>query len=260
MNKYLTRAITNPAYNKVRDAIKEILQWAPGSVGGLMEEVAGRLEESVKHLLTPGMIFEALGFRYVGPVDGHDLDALVGTFSRVREMNGPILVHLLSQKGKGFHLAEEDPWTWHAASPFDKISGTVAKRKAGLPRYQKVFGRGLTDLASENDKIVAITAAMPDGTRHQYLLGHPPGPLLRRRHRRGAWRDLRGRAGHRGRAPGRGHLLDVPATWPSTRLYTTWPFKTFRSCSASIEPVWPAKTVRPTTEPSTWRTCLPCRA
>ncbi len=164
MNKYLTRAITNPAYNKVRDAIKEILQWAPGSVGGLMEEVAGRLEESVKHLLTPGMIFEALGFRYVGPVDGHDLDALVGTFSRVREMNGPILVHLLSQKGKGFHLAEEDPWTWHAASPFDKITGTVAKRKAGLPRYQKVFGRGLTDLASENDKIVAITAAMPDGT------------------------------------------------------------------------------------------------
>jgi len=165
MSKYLTRAITNPAYNKLRDGVKEILSRAPLGVGGLMEEVAGRLEESVKHLLTPGVLFEALGFRYVGPIDGHDMDVLVDTLSRVRNMNGPILVHVLTQKGKGFNLAEKDPWTWHAASPFDKATGgTTAKSKAGRSRYQQVFGRGLTELASENPKVVAITAAMPDGT------------------------------------------------------------------------------------------------
>ena len=79
-------------------------------------------------------------------------------------MKGPVLVHCLTQKGKGFHLAEEDPWTWHAASPFDKITGHGKKAKTGLPRYQKVFGKGLTELANENPKVVAITAAMPDGT------------------------------------------------------------------------------------------------
>ena len=164
MNKYLTRAITNPAYNKLRDVVKDVLQRAPRSLGGFMQEVMGRLEESVKHLLTPGMIFEALGFRYVGPVDGHDLDAVMDTLARVKPMSGPILVHLLTRKGKGFSLAEQDPWTWHAASPFDKITGLAPKSKGGLPRYQNVFGQGLTDLATENPKVVAITAAMPDGT------------------------------------------------------------------------------------------------
>lgn len=164
LNKYLTSVVTNPAYNRVRDAVKEVLHRAPRSVGGLMEEVAGRLEESVKHMLTPGMIFEALGFRYIGPVDGHDLDALVDTFARVKALHGPILVHVLTRKGKGFDPAEADPWTWHAASPFDKISGISVKKKSGLPRYQKVFGQALTDLAGENEKVVAITGAMPDGT------------------------------------------------------------------------------------------------
>jgi 1-deoxy-D-xylulose-5-phosphate synthase len=165
LNKYLTSVVTNPAYNRVRDLVKDVLQRAPRSLGQVMEEVAGKLEDGVTHLFTPGMLFEALGFRYVGPVDGHDMDALVDTFSKVKKMRGPILVHVLTQKGKGFHLAEEDPWTWHAASPFDKISGSATKKKAaGLPRYQKVFGQGLVDLASENDRVVAITAAMPDGT------------------------------------------------------------------------------------------------
>ncbi|WP_405284777.1 1-deoxy-D-xylulose-5-phosphate synthase [Gaopeijia maritima] len=164
LNKYLTSMVTNPAYNKVRDVVKDVLHRAPRSLGHLMEEVAGKLEDGVKHMLTPGMLFEALGFRYIGPVDGHDLDELVDTFSRVRKMSGPILVHVLTQKGKGFHLAEDDPWTWHAASPFDKISGAAHAKKAGRPRYQKVFGKGLVELADEDPRIVAITAAMPDGT------------------------------------------------------------------------------------------------
>ncbi len=164
LNQYLTSMVTNPAYNKVRDVVKEVLHRAPRGLGSMMEEVAGKLEDGVKHLLTPGMLFEALGFRYVGPIDGHDLDALVDTFGRVRRMRGPILVHVLTRKGKGFHLAEDDPWTWHAAAPFDKVSGSATRKKAGPPRYQKVFGQGLVELANDDPRIVAITAAMPDGT------------------------------------------------------------------------------------------------
>ena len=167
MNKYLTGMITNPAYNKVRGVVKEVLHRVPTNLGALMEEAAGKLEESLKHMLTPGMIFQELGFRYVGPVEGHDLDALLETLARVRKLEGPILVHVITSKGKGFHLAEEDPWTWHAASPFDKITGHGKKKGSAapaLPRYQKVFGTALTELAGEDPRVIAITAAMPDGT------------------------------------------------------------------------------------------------
>jgi len=164
LNKYLNTVVTNPAYNRVRDAVKDVLHRVPSSFGHMMEEVAGKLEDGVKHFLTPGMLFEALGFTYVGPVDGHDLDALVPTLRNVRRMHGPVLVHCITQKGKGFDLAEKDPWTWHASSPFDKVSGSRIKKAGGLPRYQKVFGKGLVELAEENPKVIAITAAMPDGT------------------------------------------------------------------------------------------------
>jgi 1-deoxy-D-xylulose-5-phosphate synthase len=167
MNKYLTGMITNPVYNKVRSAVRDVLHRVPTSLGQLMEEAAVKLDESMKHMLTPGMLFQELGFRYIGPIEGHDLDALVETLGRVRNLKGTILVHVITRKGKGFHLAEEDPWTWHAASPFDKITGRGRKKLSttvALPRYQKVFGTGLTELAAENPKVVAITAAMPDGT------------------------------------------------------------------------------------------------
>ena len=174
MNKYLTGMITNPAYNKVRNLVKEVLHRAPTSLGSAMEEMAGRLEESAKHLLTPGLIFEELGFRYVGPVDGHDVGALVDTFKRVRKMRGPILVHALTQKGKGFTHAEDDPWTWHASGPFDKVTGKTSKKSPGLPRYQKVFGKGLIELADADPKVVTITAAMPDGTStDMFAEAHP---------------------------------------------------------------------------------------
>ena len=164
MNKYLTGMITNPAYNRARELVKEVLQRTPTGLGDLMQDVAGKLEESVKHMLTPGLIFEELGFRYVGPVDGHDVHALVDRLSRVKRLKGPILVHVLTQKGKGFVHAEEDPWTWHASGPFDKVTGRGLKKRGGLPRYQKVFGQGLVELAGDDERVVAITAAMPDGT------------------------------------------------------------------------------------------------
>lgn len=160
MNKYLTGMITNPAYNKVRNLVRDVLHRTPQ----VMEEMVVRLEESAKHLLTPGSLFEELGFRYVGPIDGHDVNALVDTFSRVKDMQRTILVHVITRKGKGYTRAEDDPWTWHAAAPFDPATGQGTKKGRGLPRYQKVFGKGLIELADRDPKVVAITAAMPDGT------------------------------------------------------------------------------------------------
>jgi 1-deoxy-D-xylulose-5-phosphate synthase len=168
MNKYLTGIITNPMYNRVRDEVKGLIHRAPGSVRGVMEGLAGRFEESVKNMFVPGMIFEELGFRYVGPVDGHDIDAVVDTLSNVKKMNGPILVHMITRKGKGYDPAEKDPYKWHGAKPFDKVTGQGTKSGGGgLPRYQAAFGKGLTELGARDPKVVAITAAMPDGTSTQ---------------------------------------------------------------------------------------------
>ena len=164
MNKYLTGVMTHPVYNRIREEVKELLSKGPGGVKGIMRRVVSRTEESVKGLFVPGMLFEELGFRYIGPVDGHDLDSLVDTLGRVRPLDGPILVHVITQKGKGFSLAEENAYKWHAASPFDKISGEAKKGGGGLPRYQKVFGKGLKELGELDSRIVAFTAGMPDGT------------------------------------------------------------------------------------------------
>jgi len=174
MNKYLTGMITNPAYNKVREVVKEVLHRTPGAVGDVMEEVAGRMEESFKHLITPGLIFEELGFKYVGPVDGHDVEKLVDTFRRVKKMKSSVLVQALTRKVKGFSRAEDDPWWGHAPGTFDKMTGEVSKKSAGLPRYQKVFGKGLIELADADPKVVTITAAMPDGTStDMFAKAHP---------------------------------------------------------------------------------------
>ncbi len=158
IHKYLTRITTNRLYNRFRNELKGLLQRAPA-----VEDLAIKLEESVKNLLVPGTLFEELGFRYFGPVDGHDLDALLDTFKSVKEMTGPRLVHVVTKKGKGFPLAEENPVAWHGASPFDKLSGQMAK-KSGLPAYTKVFGQGLTELGAKNPEVAVITAAMPSGT------------------------------------------------------------------------------------------------
>ena len=164
MNKYLTGVMTNPVYNRIRDEVKELLSKGPGGAKGVMRRIASRTEESVKSLFVPGMLFEELGFRYIGPVDGHDLDSLVDTLARVRLLEGPMLVHVITQKGKGFSPAEQDAYTWHARPPFDKISGEVKKGSGGLPRYQKVFGQGLKELGELDSRVVAFTAGMPDGT------------------------------------------------------------------------------------------------
>ncbi len=164
MNKYLTSMITNPVYNRVRREVKDLIHRVPSTLGDAMEHFAYKVDESVKNIFMPGMLFQELGFRYVGPIEGHDLDALVERLSAVRRMRGPILVHVLTQKGKGFSFAEEDPFKWHAAKPFDKDSGSAKPGGGGLPRYQKVFGQGLVELGEMDPNVVAITAGMRDGT------------------------------------------------------------------------------------------------
>jgi 1-deoxy-D-xylulose-5-phosphate synthase len=160
MNKYLTRIRSNPLYNRVRDEVKGIIHRLPEP----MEHLAVKLDDSLKNMFVPGMVFEDLGFRYVGPIDGHDTGELVETLRNVRDMHGPRVVHVITQKGKGYPQAERDPVGWHGAKPFDKISGEVHKKSAGLPRYTKVLGRGLVELGAMHDDLVVITAAMPGGT------------------------------------------------------------------------------------------------
>jgi 1-deoxy-D-xylulose-5-phosphate synthase len=164
MHKYLTAVVTNPLYNRVRAEIKNMIHRTPTSIAGVMESVAIKLEESAKTLLTPGILFEELGFRYVGPVDGHDLNALVDTLRHVRQWKGPTLVHVLTRKGKGYPMAEQNPVVWHGAKPFDKISGEMASKKSETPAYTSVFGKGLVELAADHPEMAVITAAMPSGT------------------------------------------------------------------------------------------------
>src|SRR5687768_3880537 len=135
MSKYLMKVVTNPLYNRLRSEVKNVLQHTPE----VMESFVVKLEESAKGLLTPGALFEELGFRYVGPVDGHDLPSLVATLRNVKSWKGPRLVHVVTKKGKGYAVAEQNPVVWHGATPFDKISGEMAKKKGAPPAYTNVF-------------------------------------------------------------------------------------------------------------------------
>ena len=161
MHKYLTSIQRNPLYNRVRSKIGEIVDTV-GPVGIIVR----KWEESMKSFLTPGVLFEELGFRYFGPIDGHDIDALVDTFAAVREFGGPRLVHVITQKGKGFPAGEHATGEkWHALPPgHDPSTGKQLKSSTTNPAYTAVFGKGLAELGTENPKVAVITAAMPSGT------------------------------------------------------------------------------------------------
>jgi 1-deoxy-D-xylulose-5-phosphate synthase len=159
INTYLTKIRSNPVYNRVRDEVKSLIHRLPEPV----EQLAVRLDDSLKNMFVAGMLFEDLGLRYVGPINGHDMESLLDTLENVRSMHGPRVVHVLTQKGKGYPQAEKDPVVWHGAKPFDKVSGQMAKG-GGLPAYTKVFGRGLVELGARVPGLAVITAAMPDGT------------------------------------------------------------------------------------------------
>ena len=163
MSKYLTSIQRNPLYNRVRSAIGSVVDAAPGPLAGVGTLVR-KWEESVKAFLTPGILFEELGFRYFGPIDGHDIDVLMDTFAAVRDMNGPRLIHCITQKGRGFPAGEHIE-KWHALPPgHDPATGKQRKVSTANTAYTAAFGQGLVELAKEDHKIVAITGAMPSGT------------------------------------------------------------------------------------------------
>jgi 1-deoxy-D-xylulose-5-phosphate synthase len=163
ISNYFTEIIAHPSYNRLKQNVYEMTgkldQW-----GDRIRKVAARVEGGLKVIITPGMLFEALGFRYFGPVNGHNLPKMIKLFTEVRKYGGPILVHVITQKGKGYAPAEADAQKLHGVTPFDKDTGVSPKKPNVPPAYTKVFGQALVELARENTKIVGITAAMPDGT------------------------------------------------------------------------------------------------
>ncbi|GLC27415.1 1-deoxy-D-xylulose-5-phosphate synthase [Roseisolibacter agri] len=163
MHKYLTSVQRNSLYNRLRSKIGEIADGMGGKTG-VPGTLLRKWEESVKAFLTPGVLFEELGFRYFGPIDGHDIDQLVDTFAAVRELKGPRLVHVITQKGKGFP-AGESVEKWHALPPgHDPSTGKQLKASTANPAYTAVFGKGLAELGTLDPDVAVITAAMPSGT------------------------------------------------------------------------------------------------
>ncbi len=174
MSKYLNSIQRNSLYNRVRSAIGEIVDHAPGPLSSV-GTIVRKWEESVKTFLTPGVLFEELGFRYFGPIDGHDIGAMIDTLSAVRAMKGPRLVHVITQKGKGFPAGERSVEKWHALPPgHDPATGAQRKQSTANPNYTKLFGAGLVELANHDKSVVAITAAMPSGTgTDAFAKAHP---------------------------------------------------------------------------------------
>ncbi|MCG6959875.1 1-deoxy-D-xylulose-5-phosphate synthase [bacterium BMS3Abin03] len=163
ISNYFTEMISHPDYNKFKGQIWD-LTGKLDQFGDRMRKIAARLESGIKSVITPGMLFEALGFRYFGPINGHNVHQLVKIFEQVKDLKGPILVHAITEKGKGYEPAEGHSQRLHASTPFDKLTGKAIKKASSKTSYTKIFGNALVELVNQNPKIVGITAAMPDGT------------------------------------------------------------------------------------------------
>ena len=162
MSAHLSQIMTGQVMRKIKGQIDEMLQSIPG-VGKNISNFAHKIDDAIKGVFIPGRLFEDLGFRYVGPLDGHDTDTLIENLEDLKGSKGPTLVHVITRKGKGYQLAEEKAETWHGASPFNIETGAFLKKKSN-PAYTAVFADALIDLAKQDEKIVGITAAMPSGT------------------------------------------------------------------------------------------------
>ena len=165
INKYLGSIIANPVTVRLREWVKGMIEKTSHVVGGpKLVEFAKSVEESIKNLWSPGMLFEELGFRYFGPIDAHNVEQLIQTFDIVKTLKGPRVVHVISEKGKGFPLPEPDLEKYHARAPYDPVTGKLKAVTSGPPQWTKIFGDAITQLAAENPGFVTITAAMPSGT------------------------------------------------------------------------------------------------
>ncbi len=159
LSNYLARVISGRFYAQLREGGKKALRQMP-----TMRKLAGRSEEHVKGMVLPGTLFEEMGFNYVGPIDGHDLKALLRALRTIKTVHGPQLLHVVTCKGKGYAPAEADPITWHGPGPFDPASGTIHQEKSSAPTYSNIFGDWLCDMAQRDERIVAVTPAMREGS------------------------------------------------------------------------------------------------
>jgi len=164
ISKTLGRIVASPFTNRMREHIKHLTIKAGHLFGERVVEFAKNVEESAKNLFSQGMLFEELGFRYFGPIDGHDVQKLCETLKFVGSLKGPRVVHVLTEKGKGFALAEANKEKWHGLAAYDPVTGDPRKKASGPPTWTQVFGDGITALAAEIPGFVVITAAMPSGT------------------------------------------------------------------------------------------------
>jgi len=162
--RYFNRIVTTPFYNERHRELVDLIMRLPA--GGRIRRLGHKLEESLKGLILPGVLFEELGVRYLGPIDGHDLEALIATLLKVRDLQGPLLLHVLTVKGKGRDYSESDPITWHSPPvvPFKLETGETPPKAPGPPSYSSVFVDTLRELARRDRRLVALTAAMLEGT------------------------------------------------------------------------------------------------
>jgi len=162
MSKYLSYIVSEQYYLKIKDLVKSILKVIP-AVGKPMIKVGGAVEDAIKKTFFPGLVFEELGVKYIGPVSGHNIGSLIEIFKKAKGYDGPVLIHCVTQKGKGYAPAKKNPEQFHSASPFNVETGELLN-KDKRPTFSSVFGQTVMKLGEEDEKVVAITAAMPDGT------------------------------------------------------------------------------------------------
>jgi len=159
LSNHFARVLSGRLYAHLREGGKKVLAQMP-----TVWELARRSEEHLKGMVLPGTLFEEMGFNYIGPMDGHDVKALVSTLRNLRKLRGPQLLHVVTRKGKGYAPAEADPIKWHGPGPFDPASGTIFKEKASGPSYSQVFGQWLCDMAARDPRVIGITPAMREGS------------------------------------------------------------------------------------------------
>jgi 1-deoxy-D-xylulose-5-phosphate synthase len=178
MSGYLNQIIKGQRYNQAKDLAKGVMDRVP-LIGGKLHGLAHDMEQVLKNMIVPGTLFEELGFKYLGPYDGHDLELLLDLFEEHRDYDGPLLIHVMTKKGKGYVPAENKPIWSHGVSPFDVITGEGKKAdKPQAPTYTAVFADTLIELAKNDPKIVAVTAAMPDGTGLDKFAKALPGRMF----------------------------------------------------------------------------------
>nr|PZN60065.1 MAG: 1-deoxy-D-xylulose-5-phosphate synthase [Pseudomonadota bacterium] len=159
LSRYFGRVLAGRFYSSLREGGKKVLKPMP-----TIRELARRYEEHMKGMVLPGTMFEEMGFNYIGPIDGHDIKALVSALKNIRKLKGPQFLHVVTKKGKGYAPAEADPILWHGPGPFDPVTGTIYKEKAGPPSYSRIFGDWLCDMAEADPRIIGITPAMREGS------------------------------------------------------------------------------------------------